>query len=175
MVDLWRDNAPAHGENGTYSCDLYGQEVVKVVKAHPPSDPLFVYLPLHDTHSPYECTEKWMDPKVDQPLRQLMQCMLTCTDDLTGQVVAMLKEKEMWDNSLMVWSADNGGPQYWAANNYPLRGGKGTDFQGGVRTAAFVAGGLLPASVKGTVLHEMIHVCDWSVNCGPPIELCCGC
>lgn len=33
--------------------------------------------------------------------------------------------------------------------------------QGGVRTAAFVAGGLLPASVRGTVLPEMIHVCDW--------------
>ena len=37
----------------------------------------------------------------------------------------------------------------------------GTDFQGGVRTAAFVAGGLLPASVRGTVQHGMIHIADW--------------
>ena len=107
LVDLWRDNAPAHGENGTYSCDLYGTEVVKVIKAHPPSDPLFVYLPLHDTHSPYECTPKWMDSRVKQPLRQLMQCMLTCTDDITGQVVEQLRSKQMWDNTLMVWSADS--------------------------------------------------------------------
>jgi hypothetical protein len=39
-----------------------------------------------------------------------------------------------------------------AANNFPLRGGKGTHFQGGVRTAAFVAGGLIPAAVRGAVV-----------------------
>ena len=54
-------------------------------------------------------------------------------------------------------------PSYWAANNYPLRGSKGTDFQGGVRVAAFVTGGLLPASVRGTTLsaRQRIHVADW--------------
>lgn len=131
--------------------------------------------------------------------------MATCL-----QVATRLKQKGMWDNTLFVWSSDNGGPQYWGANNYPLRGqgifvlflpvpdvipvgyaylrialpraakaqvnarcsliahslgivlgGKGTDFEGGVRTAAFVSGGLLPPSVRGTVLHSMIHVCDW--------------
>ena len=50
-MDLWRDHAPAHGENGTYSCDLYGRDVVSVVEEHDPASPLFVYLPLHDTHS----------------------------------------------------------------------------------------------------------------------------
>eukprot|EP00037_Helgoeca_nana_P013108 m.120372 g.120372 ORF g.120372 m.120372 type:complete len:457 (-) comp21838_c0_seq6:19-1389(-) len=161
LFDLWRDYAPAYNETGTYSCDLYGSEVVSVVKKHDPTVPLFVYLPMHDTHSPYECTAKWMDPNVDQSLRQLMQCMLTCTDNVVGEVVSELKAKSMWDNTLFVWSSDNGGPQYWAANNYPLRGGKGTDFEGGVQTAAFVSGGLLPMSVRGTVLNEMIHVCDW--------------
>ena len=148
IVDLWRDHGPAHNENGTYSCEMYGNDVQNVVQQHTPAVPLFVYLPLHDTHSPYECTEKWMDPRVKQPLRQLMQCMLTCTDDVVGQLVATLKTKGMWQDTLMVWSADNGGPQYAGANNFPLRGGKGTDFQGGVRTAAFVAGGLLPECTR---------------------------
>ena len=79
----------AHGENGTqYSCDLYGKEVLDVVNSHDHTAgrSLFVYLPLHDTHSPYECLPKWEDPRVKQPLRQLMQCMLTCTDDVVGQV-----------------------------------------------------------------------------------------
>ena len=134
-----------------------------VVNKHAdPAQPLFVYLAMHDTHSPYQCTDKWMDKRVKQPLRQLMQCMLTCTDDATGRLVSALKTKGMWANTLMVWSSDNGGPQYWGANNHPLRGGKGTDFQGGVRTAAFVAGGLLPPSVRGTVLHDPIHIADWS-------------
>jgi len=54
-----------------------------------------------------------------------------------------------------------GGPSYWGANNYPLRGTKGSDFQGGVRVAAFVSGGLLPTAVRGSILQENIHVTDW--------------
>ena len=77
---------------------------------------------MHDTHSPYECIPKWEDPHVTQSLRQLMQCMLTCTDNVLGEIVTQLQTKNMWDNTLFVWSSDNGGPQYWAANNYPLRG-----------------------------------------------------
>ena len=43
VADLWRDHAPAYGENGTkYSCDLYGDEVVDVVTKHkePATNPL---------------------------------------------------------------------------------------------------------------------------------------
>ena len=73
---------------------------------------------MHDTHSPYQCTDKWMDTRVKQPLRQLAQCMLTCVDDATGRLVSALKQKGMWEHALLVWSADNGGPQYWGSNNY---------------------------------------------------------
>lgn len=90
-----------------------------------------------------------------------MQAMLTCTDSVLGNLTGSLKRQGQWNNTLLVWSSDNGGPAYWGANNHPLRGTKGSDFQGGVRTAAFVAGGLLPAAVRGTVLHEPIHVTDW--------------
>eukprot|EP00039_Didymoeca_costata_P030930 m.32224 g.32224 ORF g.32224 m.32224 type:complete len:523 (-) comp8387_c0_seq2:73-1641(-) len=159
--DLWRDNSPAYNETGVYSCDLYGSEILKIVNNHDPSDPLFMYIPFHDTHAPYEAPAKWLDPRVKQPLRQLLQAMLTCTDDAVGKLVQLLTKKGMWENSLLVWSADNGGPQYWGCNNYPLRGGKGSDFQGGVRTAAFVSGGILPTSVRGSVLEHPVHVCDW--------------
>jgi arylsulfatase B len=64
--------------------------MLTVIDKHDPSVPLFVYLPMHDTHSPYECTEKWLDPRVDQSLRQLMQCMLTCTDNVIGEVCATI-------------------------------------------------------------------------------------
>merc|ERR1712216_557673 len=93
-----------------------------------------------------------------------MQGMLTCTDSALGNITAALQSKPgVWGNTLFVWSSDNGGPAYWAANNYPLRGTKGTDFQGGVRVAAFVTGGLLPSAVRGTTLstRQRIHVADW--------------
>lgn len=50
-----------------------------------------------------------------------------------GAVVAALKSRGMWNNTLWVTSADNGGPISGGANNYPLRGGKFTNFEGGIR------------------------------------------
>ena len=50
-----------------------------------------------------------------------------------------------------VFSTDNGGAISQAGNNYPLRGTKGTIFQGGTHGPAFVAGGYLPRSRAGTV------------------------
>ena len=45
-----------------------------------------------------------------------------------GNVTAALRQKEMWDNLLIVFSTDNGGPIYnngsAGANNFPLKGGK---------------------------------------------------
>ena len=48
-----------------------------------------------------------------------------------------------------------------AANNWPLRGGKQTAWEGGVRVAAFVSGGFLPAAVRGSFRDGYIHACDW--------------
>lgn len=76
----------------------------------------------------------------------------------------MLKSKGMWANTLFIWAADNGGPQFEAANNYPLRGGKMTDYQGGVRVAAFATGGLIPPVVRGTRVLGAMHICDIHVT-----------
>jgi arylsulfatase I/J len=47
------------------------------------------------------------------------------------------------------------------ANNYPLRGGKYSMFEGGIRVNAFASGGFLPSAVRGTTLNGTIHVTDW--------------
>lgn len=83
----------------------------------------------------------------------------------------MLKDKGIWENTLIVLSSDNGGfvkpingpcnsdsnnrticfNGEAGANNYPLKGGKYSSFEGGIRANAFVSGGYLPEKVKGTV------------------------
>ena len=60
----------------------------------------------------------------------------------------------------MVVSADNGGAEC-GGSNYPLKGCKSTFFEGGVRSLAFVNGGLLPNKVRGTKTETFIHVADW--------------
>lgn len=48
-------------------------------------------------------------------------------------------------------------------NNYPLRGGKKTFFEGGVRVTSYISGGFLPPHVRGQTRKGYIHVCDWQV------------
>ena len=56
---------------------------------------------------------------------------------------------------------DNGGPIFAGANNFPLRGGKYADFEGGVRGAAFASGGYIPSKVRGTKIADPMHLADW--------------
>ena len=60
-------------------------------------------------------------------------------------------------------SSDNGGPIYagGGANNYPFRGGKLSDWEGGVRANAFVSGGFLPAAARGTKATGILSIADW--------------
>jgi len=46
--------------------------------------------------------------QVKQPLRQIMQAMLTCTDSVLGNLTLTLKRRGQWNNTLFVWSSDNG-------------------------------------------------------------------
>ena len=66
----------------------------------------------------------------------------------------------MYDNAVIVMSADNGGP-LGSANNFPLKGGKHSNWQGGVRVNSFISGGALPVSVRGTISHELVTAWDW--------------
>ena len=54
--------------------------------------------------------------------------MITVLDDVIGDIVDTLKRLHLWDDLLLIWSTDNGGPVYpnEAASNWPLRGGKVT-------------------------------------------------
>lgn len=56
----------------------------------------------------------------------------------------------MWENSLVVFHSDNGGEIIFkgicGGNNWPLRGGKFSNFEGGIRVNAFVSGGWVPTA-----------------------------
>jgi arylsulfatase I/J len=84
-------------------------------------------------------------------------------DDTIRNLTDAFKAKGMWDDTLVVFISDNGGPVYepGSANNYPLRGGKFTDFDGGVRTNAFMSGGYIPKASRGRIHDTVVSVADW--------------
>jgi arylsulfatase A-like enzyme len=88
-------------------------------------------------------------------------------DTMSKLIVNAIKAKPgMWENTLVVFSSDNGGPIFVTegANNYPMRGSKEADFEGGVRVASFVSGGYLPSSQRGKVSDALISFADWYVT-----------
>lgn len=168
-VDLWDTDKPAHGINGTgpdnYEEGLFKQHVLDVISKHDPSSPLFLYYAPHIVHTPLQVPNAYLEKFsfIDNRDRQYYHAMVNYLDDVVGDLVSALKGRGMWENLLFVASSDNGGPEYpgGGANNYPLRGGKVTDWQGGIRVNAFVSGGFLPDKMRGEKTNGYIHLADW--------------
>ncbi|GFS13766.1 arylsulfatase J-like [Elysia marginata] len=89
--------------------------------------------------------------------------MLSALDDAVGDIYDTLQETDMLRNSIIVFTTDNGGPPNGfdlnAANNFPLRGGKETLWEGGVRGVGLIHSPLLQH--QGYVSNNLVHVCDW--------------
>ena len=85
--------------------------------------------------------------------------MVSVADNVIGHV-AELKANKMWDNTIFVVSADNGGAPCMGSNT-PLKGCKGTYFEGGIRSPAFANGVLLSDKVRGTTTEGFIDITDW--------------
>ena len=169
IVDLWETDKPATGLNGTgpdnYEEGLFKTAVLDIIDKHDPSTPLFLYYAPHIVHTPLQVPNSYLEKFsfIDNSDRQHYHAMVNYLDDVLGELTAELKKKNMWDDTLLVVSSDNGGPEYFGggANNYPLRGGKLTDWQGGIRVNAFVSGGYLPEKMRGQKTQEYIHIADW--------------
>ena len=101
--------------------------------------------------------------------RTTYQGMIGFMDEVVGNITAVLNAKGMWNQTIVVYSSDNGGPSFTAshhlaANNWPMRGSKNTDLEGGVRVGAFIAGGFMQTHAQvniGRSLDGIIHIADW--------------
>ena len=182
MVDLWNTDKPAWGFNGTlYEEELFLRNSLKVINAHDSSDvnrPLFLFHSFHIVHTPLQVPAMWEKrfASLLDANRRKYAAMVQYMDHAVGKMVAAFQAKGLWENTLMIVSSDNGGPIYGspisptppffrgafgAANNLPLRGGKLSDWEGGVRVTAFVSGGYIPVSMRGKTLDDYIHIADW--------------
>lgn len=72
--------------------------------------------------------------------------MTTALDDQVGNLTMKLKEVGMYENTIIIFSSDNGGinSDTNKNSNFPLKGGKGTLHEGGTRVPGFIHSPLLP-------------------------------
>lgn len=93
--------------------------------------------------------------------RLLVKAQVSALSQGVGNITAALRDSGMWDNSVLVFMGDNGGPNDGGHSNAPLRGGKLNFFEGGIRPAAFVTSPLLPKAVFGSKHSGIFHETDW--------------
>ncbi len=140
---IYRGLTPVR-ESG-YLTDRLGEETAAFI-ARNKDKPFFAYLAFNAVHAPLQAPEdeiaKFSTGDANRDARLAMGKRM---DDAVGQVVATLKSQGRWENTLTFFISDNGGPLAQSADNSPLRGGKHTDYEGGIRTPYLVC---WPAKVK---------------------------
>ncbi len=144
---------------GGYLADYWTDEALKVIDANQ-HRPFFLYLAHWAVHTPLQATQEDYDAVGDiEPHRlRVYAAMVRALDRSVGRIMAKLDELGLTENTLVVFSSDNGGAGYIGVPdvNAPYRGWKMTFFEGGIRAplmlhwpAAIAAG----ESVTAPVAH----------------------
>ena len=155
-LDWYRNGEPLKEEG--YTTHLIAKEACKVIATGDQSKPLFLYVPFNGVHSPFQVPDSYLKPYAHlKGNRQKLAGMLAAVDEAIGQIEAALKQAGRLENTLIVFSSDNGGPS--PGDNTPLRDFKGSIFEGGTRAAAFATWpGHIPA---GQRIRQPMHMVDW--------------
>ncbi len=156
----WHSDDKVNRDPG-YSTDLIGEQAAKFVTACAGKKPFFCYVPFNAVHTPLQAPPEYLAMYPDlQGNRRKYAAMLTAMDTAVGRIVKAVDEAGIRENTLFVFTSDNGGPNPGKiTDNGEYRAGKSTLYEGGVRVAAFVSwkGRIEPGK---PVMHAL-HAVDW--------------
>lgn len=171
----WHRNEKLIEEPG-HVTDLLTNEAVQWIESRNDA-PFFLYVPYTAVHLPIKEPREWLRraPKSitgDVP-RHYAACVMHL-DDSVGRIIAALEAKGIRDNTLLVFTSDNGGSTVenndlkypddncpngkLTGNNHPLRGRKGDVYEGGTRVPTLVS---WPARVKPGRVSSPVQITDW--------------
>ncbi len=121
--------------------------------------PFFLTLAYNAPHDPHDAPDRYIEPYLKQglPLREArIYGMITCIDDNVGRLLQSLKQRNLEENTVVIFMTDNGGvSRYFKAG---LRANKGTVYEGGIRVPFFIRWpGKLTA---GSEINQPAHYLD---------------
>lgn len=186
-------------ENGVHATDLIAAEAVRVIESKR-EEPFFLYVPFHNVHTPLDERDefvdqptqldpnregRWMneekirwfnDPdgviqKESDPEKRLLLASAYHLDHAVGEIVDALDRTGQRDNTLILFSSDNGPQGSWGGNAYPddlkltdfnqpipMRGKKVDVWEGGIHVPGIAN---WPAKIKAGEINEVVHIVDW--------------
>jgi len=126
------------------------------------TQPFFLYLAFNAPHTPIQPPKDWLQrvksrEKDITDERAALVALIEHLDDGIGKVIAALKDSGLSENTLVIFTSDNGGQLQVGANNGPLRGGKQDMYEGGIRVPMCTAwpGKITPGSRSDRVALTM--------------------
>ncbi|KAL4220260.1 hypothetical protein ACF0H5_020667 [Mactra antiquata] len=160
------NNADMAKYKGRYSTHLFAEKAINIINNHHGKNPLFLVVSFTAPHEPLQVPEKYKLMYENllintTPEKQTYAGMISCVDEAVGNITEAFKRKGFWNNTVMIYTSDNGATGRMPNSNYPLRGHKGNVFEGGIKVPSFVHSNLMKTNVKGTISKELLHVTDW--------------
>lgn len=122
--------------------------------------PFFLYMSHYAVHAPFAADKRFYQKYIDQgmtPTEARYATLIEGMDKSLGDLMDLVAERGIADNTIIIFMSDNGGYSVGrggekARRNYPLRGGKGACFEGGIREPMIVSwpGVAKPGTVNAT-------------------------
>ncbi|MCB9876976.1 MAG: sulfatase-like hydrolase/transferase [Planctomycetes bacterium] len=201
FADSWqRDGALIDGaENGRHTTDLIADEAIRVLR-QPHERPFLLYVAFHAVHTPLDergrhvdrptqldpdDPTRWLDEddiewfhdpdgviqRERDPEKRLLLAAVHHLDHAIGRVVDALRAAKLADDTLILFTSDNGPQVDWPGNAYPddlkltdfnqslpMRGKKVDVYEGGIHVPGFA---VWPGHIAPGAIDTPVHVVDW--------------
>ena len=152
---------------GRYLTDMLADQAVGLIEKWKDS-PFFLHIAHYAVHTPIQgrkdLVEKYRKKITPGHRHRNAQyaAMVESVDESVGRVVSTLGRLGLSKDTLIIFTSDNGGlihARNGPTDNRPLRAGKGSAYEGGVRVPAIVS---WPGRIKpGAISREPVITCDW--------------
>jgi len=175
VPDMHRDK-DVYSQDGQFNVYTFADEAERIIEQHgADGEPFFLYLAVPLIHMPVHPDPDVMEARADDLAgipdvwRRRMGAMSIMLDTFVSRVEKALVVQGLMNDTIIVYASDNGaqveGSQMGAGSNFPLRGSKGSLYEGAVRVPAFVysplLGHTLDSSESGGSIDGLFHVTDW--------------
>lgn len=123
-------------EETGYLTNRLTDETINFIETHDSTKPFFIYLAYNAPHAPLQATTEYYNQfaNITDPIKRIYLAMIKNLDDQIGRLTNYLDSTGLSENTIVFFLSDNGGASYnGTTDNAPYRGGKMTNFEGGLK------------------------------------------